>query len=471
MKARLFDSIRMKLLVALLLSLLATILTDVVIFGGIYLVKHSVTEDSINKAAYEKKLEQLENELPENTDNSFGTNTAEEKNTINHTQEPNASKPADKNQYAPNEYVSENDRTYNVTLRIRHRGFLTPHIWVDCIIIIVLSAFLFLVYYVVFTNHIIMYFREIQLAIERIKNGDLDTTVSVRGSNELSELAESINEMKYALKQSMESERQAEQVKNELVTNVAHDLRTPLTSIIGYLELLHREEYNDAGTRQKYTDTAYQKAKTLQVLINELFDYTRFQKGKVKLELATLDITMFLEQMIDEFKLRMAEENLTCITDIPKEPIMIEGDGEKLARAFSNLLTNAVKYGADGKQIKVSLIELEDQVYVSFTNYGKVIPQENLPYIFDKFYRVEQSRNVKTGGTGLGLAIAKNVVLMHDGEISAKSDEKGTVFTVCLPKPEAKKGQTGTRTSDPEKKKHLVQSLFKNKKGRQNRED
>lgn len=442
MKAKLFDSIRMKLLSALWLSFLATILTDIVIGGGIYLVKHSVMGNAPGKAAYEKKMEHLADEL----------------------EEPKTTGQEEKNQYDPNEYISEKDKIYKFTFRIRHEGFITSHIWVDVLIMLALSVVLFLVYYVAFTNRTIMYLREIQLGIERIKNGDLDTAVSVRGGSELSDLAEAINDMKYALKEGLESERSAEQVKNELVTNVAHDLRTPLTSVIGYLELLHREDYKDADTRQKYTDTAYQKAQTLQVLINELFDYTRFQKGKVKLELSALDISMFLEQMLDEFKLRMAEENLTCIADIPKNPVMIEGDGEKLARAFSNLLTNAVKYGADGKQIKVSLIELESQVYVSFTNYGKVIPQENLPYIFDKFYRVEQSRNVKTGGTGLGLAIAKNIVLMHDGEISAKSDEKGTVFTVCLPKPEAKEVKTQNGMSGPEQKKHLVQSLFQNKK-------
>lgn len=445
MKAKLFNSIRMKLLFALLLSLLATILTDVVIFGGIYLVKYSSMKDPAKRAVYEEKLERLENK----------------------SEEASTSGQEEKNQYDPNEYISEKDKIYKFTFRIRHKGFITTHIWLDALIIMILSVCLFLVYYIAFTNQIIMYFREIQLGIERIKNGDLNTTLNVKGSNELSELAESINEMKYALKESMENERQTEQVKNELVTNVAHDLRTPLTSVIGYLELLHRRDYKDDDTRQKYTDTAYQKAQTLQVLINELFDYTRLQKGKVKLELAMLDITMFLEQMLDEFKLRMAEENLTCITDIPRKSIMIEGDGEKLARAFSNLLTNAVKYGADGKQIKVSLIELEDQVYVSFTNYGKVIPQENLPYIFDKFYRVEQSRNAKTGGTGLGLAIAKNVVLMHNGEISAKSDERGTVFTVCLPKPEAQSAKGETGALGMEKKKHLIQSLFQDKKASQ----
>ena len=457
MKAKLFNSIRMKLLVALLLSLFATVVTDLVVFGGIYAVRYAMIEERM-----EDKLEDSTHKEKQRID---AGETAAEKNTqaSNGKTTSNGKTFGQKNQYDPNEYVADRDKTYKFTVKIRHFGFMTPYIWLDGILILALSAVFFLTYYVAFTNQIIVYFREIQDAINRIEQGDFETVLSVRGDSELAALAESINEMKYALKESYESERQAEKVKNELITNVAHDLRTPLTSVLGYLELLHRNEYHDDATRQKYTDTAYQKAKTLQVLINELFDYTRFQKGKVKLELTPLDITMFLEQLLDEFQIRMEEEHLACVVEIPKQPIMIEGDGEKLARAFSNLLTNAVKYGADGKQIKVSLIELEDQVYISFTNYGKVIPQENLPYVFDKFYRVEQSRNAKTGGTGLGLAIAKNIVLMHNGEISAKSDEKGTVFTVCLPKQGKDGAVAGQNTKKTSPKSAQVHRLFAKK--------
>lgn len=428
MKVKLFDSIRMKLVTAMLLSLICTALTDVVVMGSIYLIKHAVTQQSIEQLTNEKKMEKQ-------VEDSGGATAREQEDTppeLTEGSEFGNQIP----QYDPNEYIPERDRIYEFTFRIRHWGIITPYIWLDTMIVLAFSCVLFVAYYVVFTNWIITYFREINLGIERIKNGDMDTTIRVRGGDELSDVAQQINHMKYELKKSMESERQSERIKNDLVTNVAHDLRTPLTSTIGYLELLHRGECKDEASREKYTEVAYQKAKTLETLINELFDYTRFQKGKVKLDLSPLDITMFLAQLIEEFRLRMEEESLSCITDIPKGPIMIQGDGEKLARTFSNLLTNAVKYGSDGKQIKVSLIDLEDQVYVSITNYGKVIPQADLPYVFDKFYRVEHSRNTKTGGTGLGLAIAKNIVLMHDGEISAKSDERGTVFTVCLPKSE-----------------------------------
>ncbi len=449
MKIKLFDSIRMKLVLAMLFSLLCTVLTDILVMGGIYLVKYaavrdpfeqSVKENYIDKSKTEEAATAAEDAKLENGSNFGTSNKQTDKEAVSGGEEEgNDIKPPE---YEPNEYVPDRDRIY--TLKIRYRGIITPYIWLDMLILLIFSCFLFFGYYVAFTNYIIMYFNEINRGIERIQNGDMDTAITVRGGDELSEIADSINHMKYELKKSMESERQSEQMKNELVTNVAHDLRTPLTSTIGYLELLHRGEFKDEESRKKYTEVAYQKAKTLETLINELFDYTRFQKGKVGLNLMPLDITMFLAQLIEEFRLRIEEENLTCITDIPKEPIMIEADGDKLARAFSNLLTNAVKYGADGKQIKLSLIDLEDQVYVSITNYGKVIPQQDLPYVFDKFYRVEQSRNKKTGGTGLGLAIAKNIVLMHNGEISAKSDEMGTVFIVCLLKSMPKEPEEGT---------------------------
>ncbi len=429
MKGKLIDSIRMKLVLAMLLSLLATLVTDVVVVGSIYMMKCAVSEQTDTGGGHTKNY--VDTALQNN--NTQAAAQSEHK-TSDDTTFTEASESETENEYEPNEYVSEQDRTYKVTLRIRHQGILTPSIWLDVLILAVFSCILFVVYYMLFTNNIIMYFREINLAICQIKNGDLETTVNVRGGNELSEIAASINTMKYELKKSMESERQTERIKNELVTNVAHDLRTPLTSVIGYLDLIHNGECIDDEMRRKYTEIAYEKAKMMEALINDLFDYTRLQKGKIALDLTTFDITTFLAQLLDEFEPQMKKEHLTCVTDIPEKPVMIYADGEKLARAFSNLLANAVKYGADGKQIKVTLIELEEQVYVVITNYGKVIPKEDLPYIFDKFYRVEQSRSTRTGGTGLGLAIAKNIVLMHQGWISAKSDENGTVFTVALPK-------------------------------------
>ncbi len=422
MKARLFDSIRMQLVVSMLLSMICVLITDLLLLCGIWLVKKTTGNmDFANQQRpweenYEMSLADKVDKGTENAGDTEAETTPEE------------------SKYAPNEYVPEEDRMYTVTFRMRHGGIITSNVFLDMFIVFTFSVLAFVVYYMIFTNKLIQYFNEINTGIHCIQNGDLHTEIRVRGTNELATIAASINEMQYILRKNIESERNSEMMKNELVTSVAHDLRTPLTSTIGYLELLHRTPGLNADTKKKYIEVAYQKSKTLEDLINELFDYTRFQKGKVNLNVTKLNITIFLQQLLEEFYPQMEEARLKSVIDIPDAKIEIFGDGEKLARAFSNLISNAIKYGADGKQLKIALIELEEQVYVSITNYGRVIPQENLPYIFDKFYRVEQSRSHNTGGTGLGLAIAKNIVLMHEGEISAKSDEHGTTFTVCLPK-------------------------------------
>lgn len=418
MKAKFFDSIRMQLVIAMILSLICVLITDVLILGTVWLVKKSTGQYDVLPHSMQQEMEDLK---PDANTESGNDSTAVERAST-------------ESKYAPNEYIPEEDRMYTVTFRMRHGGIITPNIWLDLFIVFIFSIVAFIVYYMVFTNRLIEYFNEINTGIHCIRNGDLNTVIRVKGTNELAMIAESINEMQYMLRKNIESERSAETMKNELVTNVAHDLRTPLTSTIGYLELLYRKADLDEATKEQYIAVAYQKTKTLEHLIYELFDYTRFQKGKVKLHVTKMNITIFLQQLMEEFYPQMEEARLKSIVDIPDTAIEVFGDGEKLARAFSNLISNAIKYGADGKQLKISVIELEEQVYISITNYGRVIPQENLPYIFDKFYRVEQSRSLHTGGTGLGLAIAKNIILMHDGEISAKSDENGTTFTVCLPK-------------------------------------
>ena len=213
------------------------------------------------------------------------------------------------------------------------------------------------------------YIGKIAVAIQNISEGDLNTQIEVMGDNEFSAMASNLNRMEADIRKLMDKERESERTKNELITNVAHDLRTPLTSIIGYLE---------------------------------------------------------------EFYPSFADKDLTyeLKSNVPSQ--IITADGNLLARLFDNLINNAIKYGAEGKKVLIQVFAKDDIVTVSVTNYGYVIPAEELPLIFNKFYRVEQSRSSKTGGTGLGLAIAKNIVDMHGGTISVASDLNGTVFTVKL---------------------------------------
>lgn len=303
----------------------------------------------------------------------------------------------------------------------------------DFFVILLFSVFLFIMYFVLISHNFVMYVREIISGIERMKNGDLQVEIPVRGEDEFSEIAASVNEMRRDLYDTLESQRTAERTKDELITNVAHDLRTPLTSILGYLDLLTQGDFLTEEQRQKYLGIVSGKARQLETLIRDLFDYTRYDRDKVKIKKEILDLNLFMPQIVDEFYPSLMENQLTCRTEFYEGALNIEGNGELLARAIGNLMSNAIKYGSEGKIIEVKTGRMDKKAYVAVINYGKVIPAENLDKIFDKFYRVESSRSLKTGGTGLGLAIAKNIVNLHGGEIWAASDESGTRFQIELP--------------------------------------
>lgn len=276
------------------------------------------------------------------------------------------------------------------------------------------------------------YIAKISMAIRNISEGDLNTMVEVVGDDEFSAMAANLNKMVADIRQLMDKERESERTKNELITNVAHDLRTPLTSIIGYLELLSGSAGLTPEMKEKYIDITYKKAKRLEKLIEDLFGFTKLNYGKVSMKVAKVDIVKLLSQLLEEFYPNFMDKNLSYELQSNVPAKMINADGNLLARLFDNLINNAIKYGAEGKRILVKIQAAETIVTVSVTNYGYVIPKEELPLLFDKFYRVEQSRSSNTGGTGLGLAIAKNIVDMHGGTIGVTSDLKGTVFTVRL---------------------------------------
>ncbi len=276
------------------------------------------------------------------------------------------------------------------------------------------------------------YITRISAAMQNIAAGDLNTSVEVIGDDEFSQMAANINLMVGEIRDLMDRERESERTKNELITNVAHDLRTPLTSILGYLELLSGPVKLDPKMQEKYIGITYTKAKRLQKLIEDLFGFTKLNYGKISMRVTRVDIIKLLSQLLDEFYPNFMEKNLAYELQSNVPSMMITADGNLLARLFDNLINNAIKYGAEGKRILVRVRADDEFVTVSVTNYGYVIPKEELPLLFNRFYRVEQSRSTDTGGTGLGLAIAKNIVDMHGGTINVSSDLNGTVFTVRL---------------------------------------
>ena len=303
---------------------------------------------------------------------------------------------------------------------------------VQMIILIAAGGAVFLVSFAMCMDSVVRYVREISNGITRIAGGDLNTEISVRGQDEFASIARNLNKMTGEVRVLMDKEREAERTKNDLITNVAHDLRTPLTSVIGYLELLKTRPDLEPEVRQNFVDIAYKKSKRLEKLIEDLFGFTKLNYGKITMKPGMLDIVKLLEQMLDEFYPNFQEAGLTYEFISSQNSLQIEADGNLLARLFDNLINNAIKYGADGKKIVVSVEREDPMVVIRVLNYGKIIPPEELDHIFEKFYRVEHSRSMNTGGTGLGLAIAKGVVELHGGTIHASSSMRGTVFEVRL---------------------------------------
>lgn len=226
--------------------------------------------------------------------------------------------------------------------------------------------------------------------------------------------------------------KEAEQRKNDLIVYLAHDLKTPLTSVIGYLTLLRDEPQIPPELRARYTGIALDKAERLEDLINEFFDITRFNLSHIELEPRATDLTRMLEQVVSEFGPMLAEKDLTCRTDLPAR-MEYPCDPDKMARVFDNLLRNACHYSYPGTQVTIRAEQSPDELLLTFENHGRTIPPEKLERLFEQFYRLDESRATRTGGAGLGLAIAKEIVELHGGSINAESADEQIRFLVHLP--------------------------------------
>ena len=279
-----------------------------------------------------------------------------------------------------------------------------------------------------------MYIEDIYTCIDRISKGDFSTKIKIESTDDISIIALNINRMQDKIIELMNNERENEKSKNELITNIAHDLRTPLTSIIGYLELLVNNKTINEDEKNKFLKIAYDKSLKLEELIEDLFSLTKMNYGKLSLKPEKFDLVKLLDQLITELYPLFERNSLSYEFKTNVKSLTINADPKLLARLFENLINNAIKYCKDSKEISIKLKYDNDikGVYVSVVNYGKVIPKNSLNKIFDKFYRVDNSRTSETGGTGLGLAIAKSIVELHSGVINVKSDINGTEFEVYL---------------------------------------
>ena len=300
-------------------------------------------------------------------------------------------------------------------------------------IIIALWIIIFISYSHLLLYKKIKYFVEVDEHLEAIAEGKLDKKIPEQSKAELGKIAKNMNEIIEKLNKSIEEERRAEQTKYELITNVSHDLRTPLTSILGYLELIDNDKYKDEVELRYYVNIAYEKSKRLNNLINDLFQYTIMKNSTLKLKKELINVIELLNQMVLEYRLQFRKVDIECRTYFSEDKLYIMADAVKMARAFENLISNGMNYGSGTKYIDICTRKENNSADIEIINYGEPIPSIDVPYIFERFYRVEKSRSGYTGGSGLGLAITKSIIELHEGEIFVESNYERTAFIIKLP--------------------------------------
>jgi signal transduction histidine kinase len=308
-----------------------------------------------------------------------------------------------------------------------------PIVFVALIVILVLTHSV-LTYFV--SKSIIGPLRLLKNAAKQIKQGDLDFHVKVKGKDEIGQLGIAFEEMRSQLQQSIQTQLQYEENRKELISNISHDLKTPLTSIKGYVEGIQDGVAYTPEKMGKYIKTISSKAEEMDRLIDELFLYSKLDLKRVPFHFEHIRVAAFLQDWADELRFDLEKQGFRFDFEMELQPdTEVSVDRDKLKRVFSNIIDNCVKYmdKAD-KQIRLTAYAAGDSVKVEISDNGQGIEQSALPYVFERFYRAEQSRNTHTGGSGLGLAIAKQIMEGHHGTIQAQSTQgEGATMILSLP--------------------------------------
>ncbi|MGK4078226.1 ATP-binding protein [Ligilactobacillus salivarius] len=304
--------------------------------------------------------------------------------------------------------------------------------WIFIILMAVVDVIV--VYWRLVRRYHQMQLRHIINELHYIADGHFNHRIPFQLKGQMQRVVASVNALVDSTIKAMEDEREIERSKDELITNVSHDIRTPLTSIIGYLGLIEDKQYRSEEDILKYTHTAYLKSKQMKSLVDDLFEYTKVRQTDAPLQVQSLELNAMLEQIGASFELEANKKGMEINIILPDSPVKIEADPEKLARVFNNLITNALKYGSDGKNIYLQLTKVDEkEIEIRISNDGEPIPEKSLRQVFDRFYRVESSRSKETGGTGLGLAIAQSIIELHHGYIYVESNKNLTSFIMRLP--------------------------------------
>lgn len=291
---------------------------------------------------------------------------------------------------------------------------------------------LFALFFYIALSKMITYLEDVEKEIGKLVSR---STEPIHLITELEPIETKLNNIKYTLERQEREVQESEQRKNDLVVFLAHDLKTPLTSIVAYLSMLQSHPELSEAERSKYTGISLEKAIRLGKLIEEFFEITKFNAQDIVLEKTELNLSRMLEQIADEMYGVFQEKRLECQVEAA-EDVIVPADTDKLARVFDNLMRNAVAYCDRETTIHIQVSQDKDNAKIVFINEGPKIANDKLQHIFEKFFRADNSRSSETGGAGLGLAIAREIVELHGGQIQAQSDDHETRFIVSLPKKE-----------------------------------
>lgn len=305
-------------------------------------------------------------------------------------------------------------------------------VWLDARLDVLYIVYLIIGYFVIFYFYWKKPWNYLNEVVDAMETVYEKSAKGISLPEPLHDLESHMNQIKLSVLTSEKSVAQAEEKKKELVMYLAHDIRTPLTTVIGYLNLLDEAPDMPQEQRKKYIGIALNKSERLDVLINELFDLTRYNSKAVSLHKVEVDLSCLLSQIVDEFYPALSANRNTVNVSV-EDGLTLSADTEMLARVFGNLLKNAASYSDAGTEIIISAKKENDLAVVTFQNTGETISPENLQAMFDKFSRLDQARTSETGGTGLGLSIAKEIVELHGGTIKAQSKDRTIVFLVSLP--------------------------------------
>ncbi|MEK8127543.1 HAMP domain-containing sensor histidine kinase [Paenibacillus filicis] len=307
------------------------------------------------------------------------------------------------------------------------------------------TVFFAFIFILILTNGVLTYvvsrsiirpLKALKRAAEEIKEGNLDFRVVPQSDDEIGELSRAFEEMRQRLKQSVELQLQYEENRKELISNISHDLKTPVTAIKGYVEGIMDGVTNSPDKLDRYVKTIYNKAVDMDRLIDELFLFSKLDLGKVPFQFETVDLGGYLQDCAQELQFDMEKKGVDFgLRELPEKKLLVQADREKLKRVLLNVIENAIKYSdKSGCTIRMAMQEMDGMAVIHIEDNGQGIPEEALPHIFDRFYRADPSRNTATGGSGLGLAIAKQIMEEHGGRIGATSTVgRGTTVYLALP--------------------------------------